>query len=139
MKTIIVRSLIILSAFITPSCEKNNDQINRIALEQGDCIRGTLVKKGMCGQLVVKIISEKKNEITYASSWKDESTGKTHENVFTVENSCAFPNSINEGGEFYFKVTSKSSNDCVQCAAFTPVPKEKNSILVSTECGTVEK
>jgi hypothetical protein len=120
-------------------CEKDVTQENLASLEQKKCFRGILVKKGICGQRVIQISSQNKDAVSYATQWKDEISGKRYENVFTVDNSCAFPAAIKEGEEFNFELTADKANDCVQCAAYTPVPKEKNSIIVSTNCTEQEK
>lgn len=141
MKTAIVSAFFVISFFLAPGCEKTGipDNLksleNKQNLEGGQCITGILVKKGICGQRVIKINSQNKDGIAYAVRWKDDTSGKTYENVFTVENFCSFPASINEGEEFTFKLTSDRSNNCVTCMAFTPVPEEKNSIVVNANCG----
>jgi hypothetical protein len=137
MKTFVIIGFTIVSFSLNSGCGKSVHQTGTGPTGQADCFKGTLVKKGICGQLVVKINSQAKEGVTYASSWKDESTGKTYENVFTVENMCSFPSSINEGGEFNFKITKDAVNNCMVCQVFTPVPKEKNSIIVNGDCAGV--
>ena len=131
MKTLTTLGLLIISFSLNNGCEKNELQSNLKSLESGQCFSGILVKKGICGQRVIKIISQTKEGVAYAPQWNNESSCKTYENVFTVENSCAFPASINEGDELSFRLTSDKANDCVQCLALTPVPNEKNSIIVA--------
>ena len=141
MKTATVSAFLLISFFLTPGCEKtgipgdSKSVENRQGLEAGQCMKGILVKKGICGQRVIKITSLNKEGVVYAAEWKDDLSGKIYENVFTVENSCSFPASINEGDEVSFKLTSDKTNNCVVCQAFTPVPKEKNNIIVSGDCG----
>lgn len=134
MKTAIVSTFFIISLFLTPGCEKTVVPGDSKSLEASQCLKGILVKKGICGQRVIKITSQNKEGVAYAAQWKDDISGKNYENVFTVDNSCSFPASIKEGDEVTFKVTSDKTNDCVQCAAYTPVPNEKNSIIVG-DCG----
>ena len=134
MKTLTVLGLLIISFSLNTGCEKNAIQSDSKSLENGHCLKGILVKKGICGQRVIKIISPNKEGVAYASQWKDEFSGKIYENVFTVENLCAFPATINEGDELSFRLTSDKANDCVQCKAYTPVPNEKNSIIVNVDC-----
>ena len=140
MKTASVLAFFMTSFFLAPGCEKTGIQSDLKSLgsnqsvETSQCMKGILVKKGICGQRVIKVTSANKDGVAYATQWKDESTGKTYENVFAVDNECAFPATINEGDELSFKLTSNKTNDCVLCAAFTPVPKEKNSIIVNGDC-----
>ena len=138
MKWIVTGILVSSSFYMVTGCEKSATAAEKAGLSQGDCLKGILVKKGICGQRVVKINSETKVGISYATAWKDESTGKTYENVFTVENVCSFPSAINEGGEFNFKLITAKDGDCIQCQAFTPVPKEKNNITVKGDCSDVK-
>jgi hypothetical protein len=141
MKKATVSAFFVISFFLTPGCEKtgipgdSKSLENRQTLEASQCMKGILVKKGICGQRVIKITSQNKEGVGYAAQWKDEISGKTYENVFTVENYCSFPVSVNEGDEFTFKLTSDKTNDCVVCQSFTPVPGEKNSIIVNGDCG----
>jgi hypothetical protein len=137
MKTLTAITLVILCSSIMFGCTKN-DIRDDAGLQQPKCLKGILVKKGICGERVIRITSESKAGVSYASQWKDES-GKSYEDVFAVENFCSFPASISEGTEFNFKLTAATKNDCVRCAAITPVPTEKNSIEISTDCATDEK
>ncbi|HVG13596.1 MAG TPA: hypothetical protein VM935_01510 [Chitinophagaceae bacterium] len=139
MKMLTSIGLVMIMFLINTGCEKGETAEDRTTLGQTKCLKGILVKKGICGQRVVKVLSQTKDGVSFAASWKDEVSGKSYENVYTVENSCSFPASIAEGDEFNFKLTADKKNDCVQCAAHTPVPKESNSIIVSTDCTDVEK
>ena len=139
MKTLTSTVLVMIGFLFNTGCEKNETQEDMASLEQEKCLKGILVKKGICGQRVIKIISQSKDGVSYATQWKDDISGKSYENVFTVENSCAFPVAIKEGEEFNFKLTAEKANDCVHCAAHTPVPKEKNSIIISTDCTEQKK
>jgi hypothetical protein len=140
MKITTVLAFFVTSFVFAQGCEKTGIQSdlksseNSQSVETGQCMKGILVKKGICGQRVIKIVSQNKDGVAYATQWKDESSGKTYENVFAVDNRCAFPAALNEGDELSFKLTSNKTNDCVLCAAYTPVPKEKNSIIVNGDC-----
>ena len=138
MKALVFFAFVTIHLFFNTGCTKDDIQNKMSGIQPGECLKGVLVKKGICGQRVVKVLSEDKNGIRLASSWKDESSGKTFTDVFAVENSCSFPSSISEGGEFTFKLSSVKDNGCVTCQAYTPVPAEKNSILVSNDCTGVK-
>ncbi len=131
MKTRTAIALVIFSSFIMLGCNKN-DTRDDTGLKQ-NCFKGILVKKGLCGERVIRIVSVIRDGVSYAAQWKDES-GNTYEDVFAVQNFCSFPASLTEGSEFNFKLTAETKNDCVRCAAVTPVPVEKNSIQISTDC-----
>ena len=138
MKGSVFFAFVTIHLFFNTGCTKSDIENKMSRIEQGDCLKGVLVKKGICGQRIVKVLSQEKNGIKLASSWKDESSGKTFTDVFSVENICTFPSSISEGGEFTFKLSSVKENDCITCQAYTPVPAEKNSIVVSSDCTGVK-
>ena len=136
MKTFVNLSVTLL-LLLNTGCEKSTVQ-KGVSAPQDACLKGIVVKKGICGQFVIKVLSEAKDGVKYAGSWKDESSGKTFTNVFTVENYCTFPGTLNEGDEFKFKLTTVKDSNCAVCQAFTPVPNEKNSIIVSNDCTSVK-
>ena len=133
MKTMVAFGLIFIGLLHT-GCQKKESPDQTENPTQNGCWKGILVKKGICGQRVIKIISSDKNGLAFATTWKDETSGKTYENVFTVENFCTFPSSVNEGDEVSFSVTANRSNNCIVCQAYTPVPNEKNSITTNANC-----
>jgi hypothetical protein len=93
------------------------------------CFKGKLVKRGICGQRVIQLMSEPLEEIVMASNWTDSMSGKKYENVFTVANPCDFPAAIKEGEDFTFSITTTPGSGCITCYAYTSVPKENNNIL----------
>lgn len=95
----------------------------------GNCFTGKLVKKGICGQRVVQLLSVPVEGIVYAENWTDTLSHKQYSKVFTVSNSCNFPVAIKEGEEFRFTLTTERGSTCVQCYAYTATPEEKNNIL----------
>jgi hypothetical protein len=94
------------------------------------CFTGKLVKRGICGQRVVQLIGQPDGGMAIAQNWTDSLSHKAYENVFTVGNSCNFPSTIKEGDEFTFTMTTQPDSDCAQCMAYTPVPEQKNSVIV---------
>src|SRR5918998_1611997 len=139
MKTLATLGCIIIGLFLGSGCEKNDLDCNKELVDQQTCLTGVLVKAGICGQRVIKVTSHNKGGLAYAAIWQDQSSGKTYENVFTVANSCTFPTTIKEGEQINFKLTTNTANDCAQCMAITPVPAEKNNIIVGADCAEEPK
>lgn len=120
MKTL----LIILLALSLQMC------VTKPQTEQKGCFTGKLVKRGICGQRVIQLVSESMDGIAFAANWTDSLSGKQYEKVFAVANSCDFPVSLKEGDTFNFRLTTTPTSDCIQCYAYTPVPEEKNNLVV---------
>jgi hypothetical protein len=97
------------------------------------CHKGRLEVKGNCMNYTIKVLEGDIKPQLIQASWKDEHTGKTHENVFRLENVCEFPSTIKEGDEFYFRIENNPSENCVTCQAFYPTPAKGLSIKVSSE------
>lgn len=93
------------------------------------CFKGKLVKRGICGQRVIQLISEPTESIVMARNWTDSMSGKKYENVFTVANPCDFPAALKEGEDFTFSITTTPGSGCITCYAYTSVPKESNNIV----------
>ena len=94
------------------------------------CFTGKLVKRGICGQRVIQLISDPQGGIGFAQNWTDSLAHRSYENVFTVGNPCLFPATINEGETFSFSLTNAPDSNCIRCMAFTAVPEQKNNIVV---------
>jgi hypothetical protein len=97
------------------------------------CFKGRLVKRGICGQRVIQLMSEPTESIVIARNWTDSMSGKKYQNVFTVANPCDFPAEIKEGEDFTFSLTTTPGSGCITCYAYTPVPKEGNNIVRGCE------
>jgi hypothetical protein len=67
------------------------------------------------------------------ASWKDESTGKIHTNVFALGSVCSFPANIKEGDEFYFTIDPDPVRNCAVCMAYYPKPPKSVAIKVVTK------
>lgn len=94
------------------------------------CYKGKLVKKGICGQRVIQLLSEPSDAIVIARNWTDSFSGKKYVNVFTVANPCDFPAAIKEGDDLTFSITATPGSGCITCYAYTPVPKENNLVVI---------
>lgn len=107
-------------------CSKNH--VANSIRESSTCFTGRLVKKGICGQRVVEIVSENRATLSFAPEWTDPGSGKVYRNVFTVGNLCDFPGNIEEGVTFQFSIHARPSWNCLVCQAWTATPDEKNNI-----------
>jgi hypothetical protein len=101
------------------------------AEENSPCIKGQLVKKGICGHLVIAYVSGDSTGLQLNEQWKDTTTGKVYSHVFTVANPCDFPDNLNEGAQVDFSVVNKGLKQCSLCEAYTPVPPASNHIKLS--------
>jgi len=95
------------------------------------CLQGKIVKKGLCGQLVVQLLSQQADGLQIAAAWHDSSTGTTHQNVFSVANYCDQPQNLSVGQIINFSVQSSTTKDCAICQAYTPIPEEKTPIQIN--------
>jgi len=78
----------------------------------------------------IKLLQGDLDKSKYVSEWKDETTGKTHTNVFALGSVCSFPGTIKEGDEFYFKIDSSYVSNCAVCMAFYPKPSKSIAIKI---------
>lgn len=92
--------------------------------------KGRLEVKGMCMNYTIKLLEGDLDTSKYVAEWKNESTGKTHTNVFALGSRCNFPSTINEGDEFYFKIDSSYVSNCAVCLAYYPKPTKSLNIKV---------
>jgi len=92
--------------------------------------KGRLEVKGMCMNYTIKLLQGDLDKSKYVSEWKDETTGKTHTNVFALGSVCSFPGTIKEGDEFYFKIDSSYVSNCAVCMAFYPKPSKSIAIKI---------
>jgi hypothetical protein len=92
--------------------------------------KGRLEVKGMCMNYTIKLLEGDLDKSKYFSEWKNESTGKTHTNVFALGSVCNFPATIKEGDEFYFKIDSSYVSNCAVCMAFYPKPSKSIAIKI---------
>jgi len=92
--------------------------------------KGRLEVKGMCMNYTIKLLEGDLDKTKYLAEWKDESTGKTHTNVFALGSACNFPATIKEGDEFYFKIDSSYVSNCAVCMAYYPKPSKSIAIKI---------
>jgi len=92
--------------------------------------KGRLEVKGICMNYTIKLLEGSLDASKYATEWKDESTGKTHTNVFALGSACTFPDTIREGDEFYFRLDSSYVSNCAVCMAYYPKPAKSIAIKI---------
>lgn len=92
--------------------------------------KGRLEVKGMCMNYTIKLLEGNLDTSKVVSEWKNEVTGKTHNNVFALGSLCGFPSTINEGDEFYFTIDSTYVSNCAVCLAYYPKPTKSLAIKV---------
>ncbi|HEV7781928.1 MAG TPA: hypothetical protein VGO58_11725, partial [Chitinophagaceae bacterium] len=92
--------------------------------------KGRLEIKGICSNYTIKLLEGDIDTMKIAANWTDESSGKSHTNVFGLKNPCSFPASIKQGDEFNFAIDTAKSNDCIVCDAYYPTPPRSLQIKV---------
>jgi hypothetical protein len=92
--------------------------------------KGRLEVKGICMNYTIKLLEGNLDTSKYAAEWKDESTGKTHTNVFALGSACTFPDTIKEADEFYFTLDSSYVSNCAVCMAYYPKPAKSIAIKI---------
>ena len=84
----------------------------------------------MCMNYTIKLLEGNIDTSKLVAEWKNESTGKTHNNVFALGSVCNFPSTINEGDEFYFTIDTTYVSNCAVCLAYYPKPAKSIAIKV---------
>lgn len=102
------------------------------SVENEKCFTGKLMIKGICSQRVVSV-QDDAGRLAINPAWVHPDTGDTLRNVFSVENVCDFPATLDSGAVFKFRVIEAKKSDCAVCQAYTPIPDEKNTIEVCQE------
>ena len=120
MKLIILASIAALP-FYNKACKKSTTLTN--------CYKGRLEVKGICSNYTIKLLEGQIDSSQIAGVWKDDVTGKTHNNVFALGSPCTFPETLKEGDEFYFTIDT-TKQQCAVCMAYYPKPGKALSIKV---------
>ncbi|MFI5185400.1 MAG: hypothetical protein ACHQF0_01600 [Chitinophagales bacterium] len=134
-----MKFLLFIAPFILLSSPKescNQKKRKSAALALPGCFKGKLEVKGGCMNYTIGIISKNFDTSLVMANWTDENTGKSYKNAFALNSRCTFPNTINEGDEFYFVIDSTTVPNCVVCLMYYPVPAKKLSIkIIQGPCG----
>ena len=130
MQNLIIYLTVILTFTVFGfKCDKDEETI------LSGCLKGKLEVKGICMNYVISVKDGVIDPTMTEANWKDPETGITYTNAFALGSPCDFPDSIKEGDEFYFKVVSKSDDNCAVCLAYRPTPQMHLKIKVSpTPC-----
>jgi len=121
MKLYIVAPFILILATTTNKCKNKNSS---------SVYKGKLEVKGMCMNYTIKLLEGNLDTSKIVGEWKNEVTGKTHNNVFALGSVCHFPSTINEGDEFYFTIDTTYVSNCAVCLAYYPKPAKSIAIKV---------
>ena len=121
MKIYSIIPVVFVLAITADKCKTKNESTT---------YKGRLEIKGMCMNYTIKLLEGNLDTSKIVSEWKNEVTGKTHNNVFALGSACSFPSTINEGDEFYFTIDSSYVSNCAVCLAYYPKPKKSIAIKV---------
>ena len=121
MKIFVLASFAFILTVTSGKCKNKNEN---------SAYKGKLEVKGMCMNYTIKLLEGKIDTSKFVTEWKNESTGKTHNNVFALGSVCNFPSTINEGDEFYFTIDTTYVSNCAVCLAYYPKPAKSIAIKV---------
>jgi len=124
MKTFILAPFAFILVVTTDKCKSKNENA---------VYKGKLEVKGMCMNYTIKLLEGNIDSSKLVAEWKNEVTGKTHNNVFALGSVCNFPSTINEGEEFYFTIDTTYVSNCAVCLAYYPKPAKSIAIKVVTK------
>ena len=128
----IIKALLAFS-LLSFQCRKGNHANNKnqdADLPPGTCFKGILVKRGICGQRVIQLVSHLSEGPAIQEHWTDTMSGKSYVNVFAVQNKCEFPSNIKESEAFSFYLADRIGNECGHCEAYTPVPQVQHMVNI---------
>ena len=121
MKSYLLAPLILILVTTTNKCKNKNES---------SVYKGKLEVKGKCMNYTIKLLAGNIDTSKLVSEWKNEMTGKTHNNVFALGSVCNFPSTMNEGDEFYFTIDTTYVSNCAVCLAYYPKPARSLAIKV---------
>jgi hypothetical protein len=126
-----MKLLLLFGSLFLLATSKENCKNTQESLAPG-CYKGKLEVKGGCMNYTISMQSNNFDASRVVASWTDETTGKTYKNAFGLGSRCNFPDSLNAGDEFYFKIDSTTVQNCAVCMMYYPTPSKKLSIKVLT-------
>ena len=122
MKLFILLSAIFFITLSADNCGKKNKNDSRL--------KARFEIKAICSNYTFKLLGGDIDTSLIVASWTDESSGKTHTNVFGIDNPCSLPDTLKQGDEFYFTIDTSRRKECMTCLAYYPTPPKKLSIKV---------
>lgn len=93
----------------------------------GPVYTGRLEIDGICGNYTIKALNGGLDTTQVQANWTDPTTNISYTNVFGLSNPCDFPDSLQAGDTFEFRLMAPSSS-CIQCLAYYPTPGKQLSI-----------
>lgn len=121
MKIFSLIPFVFIIAIPTNKCKNKNE--NKV-------YKGRLEIKAICMNYTIKLLEGSLDTTQVVAEWKDETTGKTHNNVFALGSVCSFPSTIKEGDEFYFTIDPDPVRNCAVCMAYYPKPAKSIAIKI---------
>jgi len=121
MKKFILTPFVFILLVTTDKCKNK---------KENSAYKGNLEVKGMCMNYTIKLLEGSIDTSKLVAEWKDESTGKIHNNVFALGSVCNFPPTISEGDEFSFTIDTSYISNCAVCLAYYPKPSKSIAIKV---------
>lgn len=122
MKLLLLLPGLLVLTTSTSKCNIKNDKVKTY--------KAKLETKALCMNYTLRLVEGNIDTSLINTSWTDESKAKTFTNAFGLANPCDFPDTINEGDEFYFTIDTAKTKDCAVCMAYYPTPPRKLSIKV---------
>jgi hypothetical protein len=119
MKGFLFISILATLILSNSDCSQNNK----------DVYKGRLEIKGICSNYTISVLEGDIDTSRIEASWTDENTGKSYNNVFRLDQPCTFPDTIDAGEEFYFRIDT-TERECTVCMAYYPVPRKGLAIKV---------
>jgi hypothetical protein len=118
MKGFIIVSILATLILANSDCTHNKD-----------VYKGRLEIKGICSNYTISVLEGEIDTARIEAAWIDENTGKSYSNVFRLDQPCTFPDTIDAGEEFYFRIDT-TERECTVCMAYYPVPRKGLKIKV---------
>ncbi len=123
MKLLLSFIFLATMAFTEKGCKNKKNQ-------DKNCYKGRLEIKANCMNYTISVLEGNIDSGLVEKSWTDENTGKTYNNAFALASKCSFPDSIQQGDEFYFVIDTTTKQDCAVCLMYYPVPQKKLPIKI---------
>jgi hypothetical protein len=122
MKILLLLSSILLLTVSADQCGKKKTDSRTY--------KAKLEIKGICMNYTLRLLEGNIDSTLITSTWTDESTGKSYNNVFALGSRCTFPADLEQGDDFYFMIDTTTKQQCAVCMAYYPTPPRKLSIKV---------
>jgi hypothetical protein len=132
IKTNDMKIFLIISSFLLLTTYEKSCKNKKTNFAAG-CYKGRLEVKGGCMNYTISITGGNYDPALVEAKWTDTNTGKEYKNAFALGSRCTFPETVNEGDEFYFTIDSTTVQNCAVCMMYYPVPAKHLSIKVMSQ------